>query len=90
MTISLYAGSRGSSEYIKIPREDTYVFNEKTTSAYLYDRADYEIVDQYDKHVRLSKGEEIKTYFSNRTGKKYSKVKLSNSEQLIKYNQNNM
>lgn len=69
----------GSSEYIKIPREDTYVFNEKTTSAYLYDSADYEIVDQYDKHVRLSKGEEIKTYFSNRTGKKYSKVKLSNS-----------
>lgn len=74
----------GSSEYIMIPREDTYVFNDKTTSAYLYDRAEYEIVDLKGKRIRNAKGEEIKTHFSNRTKekarKKYSKVKLSKSE----------
>ena len=74
----------GSGEYIMIPREDTYVFNDKTTSAYLYERAEYEIVDLNGKRIRNAKGEEIKTHFSNRTnekaGKKYSKVKLSKSE----------
>ena len=59
----------GQKEYLKIPNEDTYTFNERTVSAYLYDRAQYDIVDQNGNYIRKVKGTAVKASFDNRTRK---------------------